>query len=44
MYKTKKKIDKKLALEKLKNLEKYGRYSVQIIKEAKIMIEGEKNG
>ena len=37
-------LDQRLALEKLKSLEKYGRYSAQIIKDARKIIEGEKNG
>lgn len=39
-----KELDQRLALEKLKSLEKYGRYSVQIMKDARKMIEGDKNG
>ena len=34
-------IDKKIALEKLSDLEKYGRYSAQIIEDAKHRIEGD---
>ena len=34
-------LDKKLALEKLKNLEKYGRYNQEIIKYVRKIIEGE---
>ena len=37
-------IDKISALEKLKLLEKYGRYSYDIIKDAKSKIGGEENG
>lgn len=37
-------IDTKMALEKLKNLERYGRYNLEIIKDATTMIEGNKNG
>lgn len=37
-------LDQRLALEKLKSLEKYGRYSAQIMKDARKTIEGEKNG
>jgi len=41
-YNKAKKEDKKITLEKLKKLEKIGRYSSEIIKEAKMIIEGEK--
>jgi hypothetical protein len=34
-------IDKKIALEKLSSLEKYGRYSAQIIEDARQRIEGD---
>ncbi|MBI2133101.1 hypothetical protein HYU11_00295 [Candidatus Woesearchaeota archaeon] len=37
-------IDQRLALEKLKTLEKYGRYSASIIRDARRIIEGGKNG
>ena len=39
-----KKLDVKMAKVKLKNLEKYGRYNSEIIKDARNIIEGEKNG
>ncbi len=42
LYKNKR-IDSKIALEKLKNLEKYGRYNVEIIKNATKIIQGDKN-
>ena len=38
------KIDKNIAIEKLKNLEKYGRYNNEIIKNAQKIIQGDKNG
>lgn len=38
-----KKIDTEIALEKLKNLEKYGRYNIEIIKNATKIIQGDKN-
>jgi len=34
-------IEKKMALEKLKNLEKYGRYNTEIIKDARQQIQGD---
>lgn len=37
----KKLLEKNIALEKLRNLQKYGRYSYDIIKDAKNRIEGE---
>ncbi|MBS3138913.1 hypothetical protein J4207_04370 [Candidatus Woesearchaeota archaeon] len=38
------KLDKKMAVAKLKNLEKCGRYNSDIIKDAKNIIEGDNNG
>ncbi len=38
-----KKIDTEVALEKLKSLEKYGRYNSEIIKNATKIIQGDKN-
>lgn len=40
----KKRVDKEIALEKLRLLERYGRYGYDILKDAKNMIEGEKHG
>lgn len=37
-------LDKRLALEKLKRLDEYGRYSLEIMKDARKRIEGENNG
>ncbi len=37
-------VETTIALEKLKKLEKHGRYSATIIKDAEQMIKGEKNG
>lgn len=37
-------LDKRLALEKLKRLDEYGRYSVEIMKDARKIIEGENHG
>ena len=39
-----KKIDQRLAFEKLKNLEKYGRYSEQIVNDTKKRIRGDMHG
>lgn len=38
------KIDQKMARAKLKNLENYGRYNTEIIKDAKTSFEGENHG
>lgn len=43
LYK-KKKIDRQLALEKLKSLEMYGRYNTEIIKNTRKIIEGGTDG
>ena len=37
------KIDRTMGRAKLKNLERFGRYNMDIIKDAKYIIEGEKN-
>lgn len=37
-------LEREMALEKLKTLEKYGRYNYDLLKDAKRIVEGDKNG